>query len=283
MAKGEESLPLTGASNAVGHRDRRIMLGITAAFQILTFIFCLPALVPMWHSHYFSHSEIEQRAWTWFGMNSLWWSLPLLYVVFQPDNGPAAAAGCLLCAVFWAYLDIVMITQWARGILAWSAVGDFAIHTALCVFCTSAAWGGVASPVHASRSDGGNTRRRAFRKWVLVATSIQLFMAFVACWPMGHLSVIPPRVEREPAPWEWNSAVLFTLMLAVLWAAFLTRGGYVDQTKRAMCMWSAIVFSGWFVMSSFDWPYLGMIGHNLIISVVLAVDASVLFVAALLN
>ncbi|CAM9587066.1 unnamed protein product [Sphacelaria rigidula] len=282
MTKGEETLPLTGASNTVGHRDQRIMLGITAAVALLTAVFCLPPIVPAWHKNEFQHTEIQQRAWTWFGVNSLWFSLPLLWTVCHPDNGPAAAAGCLLCAIFWAYLDVALITQFARGILEWTVVLDFFIHAVLCVFCARAAWGGVASPVHASRSDGSNTSRRMIRKWILVVASIQLFMAFVACWPLGELAVTPPRAEREAAPWEWNSAVLFTLMLAVLWAAFLTRGGYVDETKRAMCVFCAIVFAGGFALSSFDWPYLGLIGHNVITSTVLAVDACVFLVAAVI-
>lgn len=105
--------------------------------------------------------------------------------------------------------------------------------------------------------------------------------AFVACWASG-LPLTPPVSEKESAPWEWNSAILFVMMLAVLWAAFLTRGGLVDETKRAACAWCALAFSGGFVLCSFSWPALGLDGHSLTTSVILAVDIAVLVVAAIL-
>lgn len=106
-------------------------------------------------------------------------------------------------------------------------------------------------------------------------------VAFVACWA-SDLPLTPPVSEKESAPWEWNSAILFVMMLAVLWAAFLTRGGLVDETKRAACAWCAITFSGGLVLCSFSWPALGLTEHNLTTSVVLAIDTAVLAVAAIL-
>lgn len=103
--------------------------------------------------------------------------------------------------------------------------------------------------------------------------------AFVACWASG-LPLVPPVSEKESAPWEWNSAVLFVMMLAVLWAAFLTRGGLVDETKRAACAWCALAFSGGFVLCSFSWAALGLKAHSLATSVVLALETVVLVVAA---
>lgn len=101
----------------------------------------------------------------------------------------------------------------------------------------------------------------------------------MACWA-SDLPLTPPASERESAPWEWNSAVLFVMMLAVLWAAFLTRGGLVDETKRAACAWCGIVFAGGFVLCSFSWTTLGLSGGSLVTSAVLAVDVAVLAVAA---
>lgn len=114
----------------------------------------------------------------------------------------------------------------------------------------------------------------------MVVSSVSLEQAaFVASWA-SNLPLTPPASEKESAPWEWNSAILFVMVLAVLWAAFLTRGGLVDETKRAACAWCAIAFSGGFVLSSFSWPALGLSGHNLVTSAVLAVDVAVLLVAA---
>lgn len=281
MAKSEETQPLTGVTGGTGYRFQQAALSLTAVVLVITTVFCLPPVVPLWHGRYFTHSvEIEQRAWTWLGVNSLWMAMTLLWTVFHPDNGPAAASACLLCALFWGYLDIVVITQWARGKLALVSIADFVVHFALLVFCVRAAWSGVASPVRTSRADGSHTRRRAFRKWALVVCAIQLLCAFIGCWPSG-LPWTSPASERESAPWEWNSAVLFVLALAVLWAAFLTRGGFVDETKQAMCAWCALVFTGGFVLSSFDWPWLGLFGRNLTTAIVLALDMCILGAAAL--
>lgn len=70
------------------------------------------------------------------------------------------------------------------------------------------------------------------------------------------------------------------MTLAVLWAAFLTRGGLVDETKRAACAWTALSFSGSFVLCTFSWPALGLDARNLATSVVLAIEIAVLGVAA---
>lgn len=280
MAIGDESLPLVVAPNGTGHRDQHIVLAITAFTQILTVIGCAPPMLAMWHPYYFPNTEIEQRAWSWLGMNSFWFSLPLIWTLFHRDNGPAAAAGCLLSAFYWAYVDVIMVSEWIRGLLAFFAIWDFILHSVLGVFCAGAAWSGVASPVHASRADGSNTRKREFRKWALVSASLQLFMVYLACWPLG-LPIVPSDEGRETAPWEYNSATLLTLTLAILWAAFLTRGGYVDQTKQAMCGFCAIMFLGGFVLSSFDWPYLGLVGHSVITTAVLVADAVVSAIAAL--
>lgn len=102
---------------------------------------------------------------------------------------------------------------------------------------------------------------------------------FVACWAR-NLPLTPSNSQTESAPWEWNSAILFTMMLAVLWAAFLTRGGLVDETKRAACAWCALSFTGDFILCSFSWPALGMGEVNLVSSVILAVEIVVLLVAA---
>lgn len=70
------------------------------------------------------------------------------------------------------------------------------------------------------------------------------------------------------------------MTLAVLWAAFLTRGGLVDETKRTACAWIALSFSGSFVLCSFSWQALGLDTRSVTTSVVLAVEIAVLAVAA---
>lgn len=102
---------------------------------------------------------------------------------------------------------------------------------------------------------------------------------YVACWARS-LPLTPADSEKEPTPWEWNSATVLIMMLAVLWAAFLTRGGLVDETKRAACAWCALMFTGGFILLSFSWPALGLGGTNVTSSIILGVEIVVLLVAA---
>lgn len=277
---GGEKAPLVESEEqSRGRQDQRIALGITAALLIVTAIASLPPFVHWWHHYYFRSNVIEGRAWAWFGINSLWLAVALVWTLVRKDNAPATAVWCFLCALFYAYLDVVVITQWARGQLKVWVVFDFLIHTALLIFCARAAWEGVIYQGHHASTTGSTVKRRMIRKWVLVASSLQLFVAFLACWPVGS-PFSPPKEGREQATWEWNAAVLFTEAVAVLWGAFLMHGGFVDETKQAMCVWCALIFAGAFALSSFSWPTLGMVGHNVVTSVVLAVDVVVLAAAA---
>lgn len=286
MESQEEVLPLNGEQPKNGHhrRGQRIALGFTSALLLVMAVACLPPAVSLWHPFYYPSLEIEQRAWTWLGANSIWLALALLWTLFHVDNGPCMATACVLSSIYWAYMNVVMIVQWARGQLSLVAIGDFVVHAALLVVCAWAAWTGVSTPSspHSSRSDGSATWKRVFRKWALVFSSAQLFVAFASCtWPYAF-PLTPPVSERESPPWEWNSAVLLTMALLVLWAAFLTRGGLVDETKRAACAWCALVFAGGLVLSSVSWSALGLTGRSSqATSVLLAVDVCVFLFAAL--
>lgn len=279
MVRGDETLPLTGNTGRARHNAQPAALGSTAAYLMILAVLSFPPFLDMWHDLYFTSLDVEARGWTWLGANALWLALALLWTLFHLDNGPCAATACILCSFFWVYMDVILVSQAIRGQLPTFAVVDFAIDTALLVLCVRAAWGGVASPSQKTRSDGSSTWKRVFRKWVLVVASLQLLAAFWACWPIGF--ALTSRVsKRESAPWEWNSGVLLIMALAVLWAAFLTRGGLVDETKRAACTWCALVFSGGFALCSSSWPSLGMDGCSLATSIVLAFDVCVLIVAA---
>lgn len=275
----EEALPLNGVHDKVGHQNGRIALGATAAALVLMTLFCIPQVVPVWHDIYFSYTEIEERGWTWLGVTALWLALALFWTLFHIDNGPCVATACLLCSFLWAYIEVILISQWWRDQLHLLAIVDIVAIAVLFALSARAGWGGVASPSHSTRSDGSDTWRRVFRKWVLVATSVQLVVAFDGCW-RGGLPFARPMADMEKAPWEFNTAVLFTITLAVVWAAFLSRGGLVDETKRSACAWCAIIFASAFVLCLFSWPALGLDGHSMTTSVVLAVDVCVLAAAA---
>lgn len=274
----EESLPLVNdGQDRQGKRGQQVALGATAAYLIALSVLCLPRLVELWHPVYYSTLNIEVRGWTWLGANALWLALSLLWTLFHIDNGPCVATACLLCSVCWAYMDVVLISQAIRRQLPLLAVANFALNTTLLVLCARATWRGVARPRKAP-SDGTATWRRVFRKWALVVASVQLVLAFIACWPTGlPLTTLS---GRESAPWEWNSAVLLVMALALLWAAFLTRGGLVDETKGAACAWCTLVFGGGFILCTFSWWTLGLDGYSITTSVVLAVDFCVFAVAA---
>lgn len=281
MSRGEdETLPLTGDRGNTRNYGQPAALGNTAAYLIIFAVLCFPPMLPLWHDRYFATLQIEKRGWTWLGANAFWLALALVWTLFHLDNGPCAATACILCSLFWMYMDVILFSQAIRGQLPLLAVVDAVINTALLVLCVRAAWGGVvASPSQKTRSDGSPTWKRVFRKWVLVAASLQLLAAFCACWPIGP-ALTTRMSERESASWEWNSGVLLTMALAVLWAAFLARGGLIDETKRATCGWCALVFSGGFALCSSSWPALGMDGCSLATAIVLACDVCVLVVAA---
>lgn len=276
----EESVPLNGVQQEGGHRDQKIALGATSASLLFFSVVCLPSIVSRWHPSYYAALAIEQGGWTWLGVNSLLLAVALVWTLFHLDNGPCVATACLLSVLIWTYMDVVLISQAIRGMLSLVAIADFVVQTVLLGLCARAAWGGVASHTHKTRSDGSDTWRRVLRKWILVTASLQLFVAFVVCWP-NRLPLTATVDKRESAPWEFNSGIVFVMMLAVLWGAFLARGGLVDDTKRAMCAWCALLFLAYFVLCSFSWPALGLTGHSVITSVLIAADVCVLTTAAL--
>eukprot|EP00903_Cladosiphon_okamuranus_P018917 g17399.t1 len=288
MATPEESLPLrtsldsNGPESHADHRGKKFALGATAAYLLLIAVVCLPPMVRFWHpSLYATPEPEEQRGWTWLGANCLWLALALFWTLLHLDNGPCVATACLLCSLLWAYLLVVLLSQAGRGQLLLSAIADLVVYVVMLGVCLRTAWVGVAKKSHKARSDGSATWRRVLRKWSLVSASLLFSAAFIACWA-SDLPLAPPVSEKESGPWEWNSAILLVMMLAVLWAAFLTRGGLVDETKRAACAWCALTFSGSFVLSSFSWPFLGLNERSLTTSVILAVETAVLVVAAAL-
>ncbi|CBJ32967.1 hypothetical protein Esi_0398_0014 [Ectocarpus siliculosus] len=285
MAAPEETLPLRvsvngdGPGNHDGHHGKKLALGATVAYLLVFALICFPAVVPLWHPTYYAELGAEQRGWTWLGANALWLALALLWTLLHLDNGPCVATACLLCSVLWFYLSLVLLSQACRGQLPLMAIADALVHLTMLIVCFRAAWVGVAKKSQKARSDGSSTWRRVLRKWALVSASATLFAAFLGCCS-SSLPLIPPVSERESAPWEWNSAILFAMTLAVLWAAFLTRGGLVDETKRAACAWIALSFSGSFVLCSFSWQALGLDARSVTTSVVLAVETAVLAAAA---
>ncbi|CAM9663031.1 unnamed protein product [Scytosiphon promiscuus] len=286
MSSPEEALPLRVSVHSDGPDDDeservgvKVALGVTGAYLVVFTAACLPPLVALWHP---DEQPVDQGGWSWLGANSLWLALALLWTLLHIDNGPSAATACLLCSVLWVYLNVLFLSQAFRGVLPLGRVDGLVhevFHLVMLWVCLRAAWAGVAKKTPKTGSDGDATWRRVFRKWALVSASLLLLAVFVACWAR-NLPLTPPDSGAESAPWEWNSAIVFTMMLAVLWAAFLTRGGLVDETKRAACAWCALAFTGDFILCSFAWGALGLGDRNLVASVILAVEIVVLLVAA---
>lgn len=270
----DEVLPLINTESVPTKRLQHASIITNVVLLLVGFVGCWPVVVSQWHSQFYSDGEVEQRAWTWAGLNFLWLAIAVGYTLFQFGDKTLVAAMSVLMATFWGYVGVLLLIQLLRGQMA---LVPFIVDAVLIVGAL------LLSVLSASRgrdTDSESTDvKKSLREFMLVSLGIQFLLAFLACWPIGLVILFPTRGHHEAVGWQLNSAALAAITLILLWCAF-RNDSYSEQTKKAACQWAALMCGIDFLLIVFKWHGLYLTGHNFITELILLIDCGLLAYAS---